>query len=705
MLATACALASTVLAAPPITADPGLRWFAPDAQTEQLKLESILLDTPDPDRLAAWHELLGSEPHVAGTPGDHRNIDRMVRAFESMGLDVERHAIWPYLAEPIDATVEIVSPVHETLPLGEAVLESDPHTAHPDRPMPFNAFAGSGDVTGEVVYVNRGRKEDFDRLAELGVDLTGKIAIARYGGNYRGYKARFAEAAGAAGLLIYTDPADSGYMRGLPYPEGGWANGTSIQRGSIVTLPYKGDVLTPFVEATKDAERLPPERVDLPTIPVQPIGWAAADRVLSKMSGRPLPQDWVGTWQGGLPFAYRIEGGPELRVRVAVEQKRAIRETANVIARLEGATHPEQMIVIGCHHDAWGFGAGDPLAGLICVMETARCFAAAAEQGFRPERTIVFAAWAAEEHGIIGSTEWCEANAEALSANGVAYINLDMAAMGTRFGSSASPTLKTIIAEATKAVPQARDDKNRNVYAVWTRDGERDAPVGSLGGGSDHIGFYGHIGMPACGLGAWGSPGVSYHSNYDTLAWYRQVVGDDYEPARMVARVASILAARLANATILPLEPLRYARDARSHVDALATRADAIGVEIDLEPLLDAIDRYEEHMRPAWDAVLEALAAGRLDSRRIQRINQVLLRLERAWIDEPGLPGRPWFRNLYAATDPTSGYAAWMLPGIRAAIESGDRRAIEEAIARCKAAIERLCHASRRLDSIFRASQ
>jgi N-acetylated-alpha-linked acidic dipeptidase len=338
-------------------------------------------------------------------------------------------------------------------------------------------------------------------------------------------------------------------------------------------------------------------------------------------------------------------------------------------------------------------------------METARCFAAAADQGFRPARTIVFAAWAAEEHGIIGSTEWCEANAEALSANGVAYINLDMAAMGMRFGSSASPTLKTIVADAAKAVPQARDERNRSVYTVWTRDGERAAPVGTLGGGSDHIGFYGHLGIPACGLGAWGSPGVSYHSNYDTLAWYRQVVGDDYEPARMVTRVASILAARLANATVVPLDPLRYAEDMRRHLDALNLRAEAHGVEIDLAPLAKAIDRYERQMEPVWAAVLESLAADRLDPGQVERVNQVLLRLERAWLDEQGVPGRPWFRNLYAATDPTSGYAAWVLPGIRAAIEATDQRAIDVSIAQCAAAVERLCNESTKINSIVGESR
>lgn len=661
-----------------------------DERADQIRLERRLNAVPDPDRLRAWHDLLASEPHHAGSRGDARTIDRLVEAFESMGLRVTKHEIWPYLAQPLDASVAIVSPVQMELPLRERELAEDPFTGHPELTIGFNAFSGSGEAAGRVVYANYGRLEDFETLERLGVDLEGAIVIARYGGNYRGYKAKFAQEAGAAGVLIYSDPRNSGYMRGLPYPEGGWNNETSIQRGSIITLAQPGDPLTPFIPAVKDADRLDPEAVALPRIPVQPIGWGAAREIMSRMAGRALPRELVGDWQGGLPFAYRLEGGPDLRVRVAVRQSRQITRTANVIAELPGARFPEEKIILGCHHDAWGFGAGDPLAGLIVLMETARSFAELAKDGFTPDRTIVFACWGAEEMGIIGSTEWVEAHREDLAKNAVAYINLDMSAMGPNFWASSAPALKQLIADASLSVPNAGTNGEKTIREAWTDGREREPRMGNLGGGSDHIGLYCHIGVPCLAIGGGGGPGVSYHSSYDTLAWYRMVVGDDYEPALMLARMANTLAVRLADAPLIPLDPLRYVRDAREHMKSLGDRAEALDVGVDLTPLEDALQAYDDAISEPWGRLLQSVEAGRVSDRQLESINAVLLTMERNWIDEEGLPGRPWFRNLYVANNPNSGYGAWMLPALRQAIEDRDAVAATKAVERCVEAVNRL---------------
>ena len=257
----------------------------------------------DADRLRAWHDLLGSEPHVAGTEADRREISRLETAFESMGLDTEVHWFHALLPSPVKAELEIVDSKPLTssetggdalrrgvvpLPLTEKNLLEDPSSMHPGLTYGWNAFSGSGEVTAEVVYANHGTIDDFKRLKELGVDVRGKIVIARYGRNYRGYKVKYAQEAGAAGLLMFLDPGDYGYQRGETWPSGGWANDSCIQRGSILVLPYKGDPLTPFIEATEDAQRLEIEDVNLPSIPVQPIGYAAANRILARMKGRPL---------------------------------------------------------------------------------------------------------------------------------------------------------------------------------------------------------------------------------------------------------------------------------------------------------------------------------------------------------------------------------------------------------------------------------
>lgn len=668
-------------------------------QQSDQTLESFINTVPDADSLRRWHDLLGSEPHMAGTAGDARNIALQAKAFAAMGLDVTVHEFWAYLPHPIDAAVEIVSPDRVTLPVKEEPLPNDPFSAQDGLTIGFNAYSADGDATGEVVYANRGTRADFDTLLELGIDCTGKIVLARYGGNFRGYKAKFAQEAGAAALIIFTDPDDSGYRQGVPYPEGGWASDTYIQRGSIITLPYSGDPLTPFIPATEHAKRVDPSELDLPRIPVQPIGYGAASQIMSRMRGAPLPRDLVKSWQGGLPCAYRLTGGANLRVRVMVKQDRAIRKTANVIATLPGATHPQQKIIIGCHHDAWGHGAGDPLGGTILVFEAARSFAEAAKRGLRPARSIVFATWGAEEFGILGSTEFCEQFAADLSANAIAYINLDAAAMGTQFGSSASPSLKKVIDEVVAEIPQARSANGDTVRTTWL--GDREEPdFGNLGGGSDHVGFYCHLGIPSCGLGAGGSEGTAYHSVYDNLTWYRQVVGDDYEPALMLTRVVNLLALRLANDPIIPLDATKYATDVRTHIEAISKRADELDVPFDASVIDEPLESLMVQATLVSARLREANAST-MSSTQLASINNELALLERCWIVPEGLPERPWFRSLYAASDPDSGYAAWMLPGLRWAVESKDAMAVAESLKAYGQVLTRLSERLAAIESIL----
>ena len=651
-------------------------FWRPGAFDAHRPYEEALTGLVRPASLRAYHDLFASEPHIAGEPGDLKLIETMIEQFDMMGLDVERHDLHVLLARPIRAELEIVSPESETLDLTERVLEEDPHTAHPDLPFGFNAYSGSGEVTAEIVYANYGRREDFETLRSLGIDVRGRIVLARFGGNFRGFKVKFAEEAGAAGVIIYTDPADTGFMRGMPYPEGGWANDTSIQRGSIMTKPYPGDPLTPFIEATETAPRLEHEDVELPTIPVQPIGWDAAHRIMRHMTGAGLPTELVRGWQGALPLAYRIEGGADLRVRVLVEQERAITKTANVIASLKGASEPEKMIILGCHHDAWGFGAGDPLAGLICLFETARCFAKLAEQGHRPARTLVFAAWGAEEFGIIGSTEWVEGRRDMLLEHAVAYINLDMAAMGPDFRASASPALGRVVRDAARVVPSVSDPA-RSVHDEWSQDGARVPPIGDLGGGSDHLPFVCHAAISSVALGAGGSHGVSYHSNYDTLAWYRQVVGADYEPARMISQISLVLAARLAAADLLPFDQREVFTRMRTELDRLQARAEQHDLTFDRAAVDEALQRVEQTAREVLLRIAAATANGQANAADLALANRTLLGLERRWLDPSGLHHRSWYRNLFAATDPHSGYGAWILPALHEALLDADGPRLE----------------------------
>ena len=661
---------------------------------------STVARMPDAARLSGFHALLASEPHVAGTPGDARTIQRLSQAFREIGAGVDGFEVrveefFPLLARPVKARLEIVagrdlpaaspqspaqgSPRRGVLALrtDEPNLAIDPATAHPDLDIAWNAWSGSGAVEAGVVYVNYGRREDFARLAELGVDPRGKIAIARYGGNFRGYKARFAQEAGCVGLVIFTDPADSGFTRGKTWPDGGgWANAECIQRGSLGTLPYVGDPLTPGRYAGEHAERLDPATVDLPRIPVQPIGYGAAQEILRRMKGTPAPKDWCG----GLPLEYAVVdagSSPEdsLRLRLEVEQRREIARTANVLARIPGATRPEEEVYVGAHHDAWCFGAADPLAGTICMLESARDFAELARQGVRLDRTLVFCAWGAEEYGIIGSSEFVERDADALAAHAVAYVNLDMAAMGLRPGAGVSPTLRGAVARALAKVPGPGEQAS--ALDVWSKSASGAPSFGDLGGGSDHVGFWCHAGVPSVSLSAGGGEGTSYHSNYDTVAWYRATVGGDYASARLVTGITNAMLAEFADARESEVSLAPLVEDSCEKARAVVALAKGRGLAAPEVALLESV-------AAAFDScVLDAAAADARIARAPREADAAALAKVRAlWLSREGLAGRAWFRNLYAATDRHSGYgtSAWPLV----------REAVEDARADDAASIERL---------------
>jgi N-acetylated-alpha-linked acidic dipeptidase len=627
------------------------------------------------DRLRVTHMELASEPHVAGTPGDERTIARLMNLFEEAGLQTRRHDIWPLLARPVRVEVSIVSPTVRSLAVRENAAEGDVDSRTAD--VGWNAYSGSGVAEGPVVYVNYGTKQDFERLASMGVSCEGKIVLARYGGNYRGYKVKFAQQAGAAGVIIFTDPADGGHVSGPVYPVGGYANECHIQRGSIVTMPFQGDPLTPGREATEDAVRDRVEDAPLPRIPSQPIGYGAAREILAAMRGVAAPKEW----QGGLGFEYRLEsdgaGEAGVRVRLAVEQERAVMRTANVIGEIRGTEFPDQRVIIGAHHDAWNHGASDPLSGTIAVIEAARVFGALAMEGIKPRRTLVFAAWGAEEFGIIGSSEWVEGNERSLIEGGVAYINLDMASMGPRFGASATPSMHGVILAAAGLVPQAGAAES-TVLEDWTartspRPGMGRRPaIGSIGGGSDHVAFIARAGVACAAFGSGGSAGQSYHSAFDTLPWYWKVVGADYEPAAMVTRMAMMTAAAYAYEAMPPVSPGEYARVGMESLAGATKAAAEAGLDASrLEALKVAILELALAVRDERADVASAMA------------------MDRAWLlPEGGLERRPWFRNAFASPDENSGYGAWVFPLLQAAIERKDGAEWERACARTLERIE-----------------
>ena len=652
---------------------PALPGFTARRASWHLACEQRFLELPASGSFREHLRTITEHPHPAGSAAQARVGEYLARAMESAGLEVALHPYDVYLPELTDdVEVHIVTPVAMQLSNREPALPGDRFSGHPDLLNGWNAFSGSGDVTGEVVYANQGRREDYLALDSMGVSIAGKVVIARYGGNFRGYKVKFAEERGAAGVVMFNDPGSSALA---PYPEGPMMSGRTIQRGSVLTLPWTGDPLTPFVPALPldgdiQVERLDPSEVPLHTIPVLPIGYEAATEILSRMTGPAAPSAWAAP----MDLDYRLTGGPALTVRVRVNQPKKLTRATNVVGTLRGSEFPDEWFILGAHYDPWGFGAIDPNGGTAMLLILAEALGELSRGGeCRPRRSIMIAHWDAEEYGIIGSTEWVEEFREELEANAIAYINADGAVSGANFGGSSSPSLKGRIIEATKAVTYP--GTGEPLYDWWlARAGEEaeEPRLGNLGGGSDHVGFYTHAGVPSAGLSS-GNPGGVYHSNYDNFAWFERFGDTAFVYGPMVARVDGVLALRFANADVLPYDVARYAADTRTHVETLYEVAGSRGLKVDFSRLAESTAELDEAAAELEAARERWMVSGEVDAERAEAVNRALIGLEKAWLNDRGLQGRPWSRSIYVSPDPFSGYASWMLPGLRYEIETDDR--------------------------------
>ncbi len=652
--------------------------------------------------LAKFHTMLASEPHVAGSVGDAHVIENIAKSFVDFGLEVEIDRLELLLPRPKASLLEIVDAEFPqstdptlaprrgvmALAITEPNLAVDPQTAHPDLNLGWNAWSGSGDVESSVVYVNYGTREDFAQLKSLGVETKGKIALARYGGNFRGYKAKFAQDAECAALVIFTDPADAGSGKGSVWPDGGgWANDACIQRGSLLTLPYPGDPGTPGRKSVPGVVRAPTDDM-LPKIPVQPIGYAAAREILSRMKGEIAPTAWIG----GLPCEYRLtsdamestEPVQGVRLHLKIEQERLVQSTANVIGRLAGKSIPEEFVVIGCHHDAWCFGAADPLAGTICLMESARDFGLLSKNGVRSDRTIVFAAWGAEEYGIFGSTEWVEGMERELSARCVAYINLDMAAMGLKPSFAASPWLHAELLRAASAVPAPDGDGTALDLLPRVSADSSARSIGELGGGSDHVAFWCRALVPSVSISSHGSAGNSYHSNYDTVAWYQSTVGSDYRAAELVTRLTNAFVGRMSDASVAGFDAERTIALLAERLLAAARKAQDAALPIDA---LTALALRIDSLGALASATDEAVRVASATADLTVSTRAALRSCRDAFRAGGGLAGRPWYSNLYAATDRFTGYGTSVLPEVSEAIEDRDGARLERAVTRLQDAL------------------
>jgi N-acetylated-alpha-linked acidic dipeptidase len=711
--------------------DTPLTGFTPASAATQRALEADYDARLSAAELGPWMDRLAAHPHHVGSPWGKQNAEFLAEQFRSWGYDTRIEEFQVLFPTPKARVLELTAPTRYQARLAEPALAEDKTSSQQGEQLPvYNAYSIDGDVTGELVYVNFGVPADYERLDRMGIDVKGKIVLARYYGSWRGIKPKVAAEHGAIGCIIFSDPHEDGFFNGDVYPQGGWRNDQSAQRGSVADMPlYPGDPLTPGVGATADARRTPVK--DAPTltrIPVLPISYADALPLLRALGGRMAPREW----RGSLPVPYHLGPGPA-RVHLKLEFDWSLHPVRDVIATLRGRDLPDQWIVRGNHHDGWVNGATDPISGLVAMMAEAKAVGALAREGRGPRRTVVYAAWDGEEPGLLGSTEWAEQHEQELRAKVAAYINSDSNSRGL-LDAAGSHSLERLVSEvardvqdpvrnvsvgervrATRVTGAANDDDRRD---AWDR---RDLRIDALGSGSDYTPFLQHLGIASLNIGYGGEDDYGqYHSIYDTIDHFRRFQDPAYAYGVVQAKTTGRATLRLANADVLPFEFTNLAETVGRYVTELGKLADdeRKGVEqsnrrareridllaadarfpftpkptqpevphFNLAPLQNAAARLDRAAREYERAFGEKGAA--LDPGQRAALDAILLRAERAFTRPEGLPRRPWFRHQVYAPGWYTGYGVKTVPAVREAIEQHRFAEVEPAARDAAQAIE-----------------
>ena len=693
-----------------ISAQDKIIGFSESASEAQKQLEANYEKQLSADNLDQWMKRMAAEPHWVGTEYGEENVKWMEKQFKSWGYKTKidtYHVLFPY---PKVRLLELTAPTQYTASLEAIPVEGDPYTAQGDKLLPsYNAFSTDGDVEAELVFVNYGIPSDYEELEKMGIDVKGKIVIAKYYGSWRGIKPKLAAEKGAIGCIIYSDPEDDGYAQGDVYPKGAFKNKTGVQRGSVMDMPlYPGDVLTPGYAATKNAERL--DREDAPTItkiPVLPISYEDAQPLLEALEGPVAP----ASWRGALPLTYHIGPGPA-KVHLKLEFDWQLKPAHNLIATMEGDEFPDEWVIRGNHHDAWVHGASDPISGMVALMEEARVVAQLAKEGNKPKRTLVYCAWDAEEPGLIGSTEWVEDHIPELKEKAVAYINTDGNSRGY-LGAGGSHSLQAMVSQVANAVTDPQKGVSvaeRRKAANVMRGGDNSFKLSALGSGSDYTPFIQHTGIPSLNLGYGGEGrGGEYHTIYDTYTHYTRFKDPGFDYGVALANTAGRISLRLANAEILPFELTQWHSTIETYLSEVMKTLEDMRAEVEKHNKLVSTDTYELVMDPkkpiapakmkdevpyldfspiqnvvaelekSIETFSKADVLALSDAKKAQ-LNQKLMGLEQVLLQEKGLPRRDWFKHQIYAPGFYTGYGVKTLPGVREAIEQKEWKEAQEQI-------------------------
>jgi N-acetylated-alpha-linked acidic dipeptidase len=654
---------------------------------------------------------LSARPHNVGSPYDKDNAEWILARFKEWGFDAHIETFDVLFPTPKVRVLEMVEPTAFRASLQEPPIAEDPTSGQTSEQLPtYNAYSADGDVIAPLVYVNYGNRDDYEKLDRLGISVKGAIVIARYGGGWRGVKPKVAAEHGAIGCIIFSDPKGDGYFAGDQYPNGGWRPKEGVQRGSVMDTDYPGDPLTPGVGATAQAKRLAiKDAKTITKIPVLPISYADALPLMSALAGPVAPTEW----RGALPITYHVGPGPAV-VHLEVNSNWDLKPIYDVIAILHGSKDEDEWVLRGNHHDAWVNGADDPIAGQAAMLEEARALGDLRARGWIPARTIVYCAWDGEEPGLLGSVEWVETHLAELQKHAVAYLNSDTNERGYMLPGG-TQDLESFISGVARAVTDPETQmtvyqrshlyslsKAKNAEERAAVRKRNDLEVTALGDGSDFTAFQDYAGISTLSV-EFGDEddGNQYHSIYDDFYWYTHFVDTDFAYGRALSQTAGTAIMRLADADFIPVDywpqaeaVAKYEADLEKllkekqdefkeldlelqegvfratndpHRPMVAPPPEAIPPFINFAPMKNAIallkksaERYSRLL-----AAYEAAGSPELPRQSVALINADLLRVSRLFLNQKGLPERPWFKNQVYAPGAYTGYGAKPIAAVR----------------------------------------
>jgi N-acetylated-alpha-linked acidic dipeptidase len=695
--------------------------YSKESGEAQLKAEEKFDSYLSTKNIDDWIKRLSARPHHVGSPYGKANAEYMRDLFKSWGYDAELETYYVLFPTPKSRLLELMGSNPYKAKLEEPALKEDGTSNQKSEQLPvYNCWSPDGDVTGELVFVNYGVPDDYIQLERMGIDVKGKIVIAKYGGSWRGIKPKVAQEHGAIGCIIYSDPQGDGYFQGDVYPKGPFKNEFGAQRGSVLDMPiYPGDPLTPNYGSTQEAKRI--DRKDAPNllkIPVLPISYSDAKPLLQALGGPVAPEKW----RGALPITYHV--GPSVaKVRLKLEFNWDTKPAYNVIAKIRGTQFQDEWVIRGNHHDAWVNGANDPVSGMAALLEEARGVSELMKTGWIPKRTIIYCAWDAEEPSLMGSTEWVEDHWDELSDKAVAYINSDSNGRGF-FDADGSHTLETMVNEIAKEVidPQtgvtvlerrksADAAQASTVKAKKEILAKKNLSIGALGSGSDYSPFIQHLGIASLNLGFGGEDaGGEYHSIYDSYDHYKRFKDPTFEYGVALAKTAGRATMRLTNADVLPFDFKAFQKTVSTYATEVTSLIETMRESTEVENQMIAEKRYvlandptERFNPPASKEAVPFLnfsslqnavanleksaatfsdlyAANPKPNTNIVNLNKLLFQSERKLLSETGLPRRPWYKHTIYAPGFYTGYGVKTLPGIREAIEQRNWKEAQEQI-------------------------